>query len=53
MGRLLTWCSFTNVIGFFLEARLWDVQRFKGGGTFDADKHHTAPPATGNAPATV
>lgn len=45
-------CSFTNVIGFFLEARLWDVQRFKGGNTFDADKYHTAP-ATGNAPATV
>ena len=25
------WClSFTNLVGMLLEARLWDIQRFKG-----------------------
>lgn len=32
---------FTNLVGLFLEARLWDNQRFKGGSTLEADKHHT------------
>lgn len=32
---------FTNLVGLFLEARLWDNQRFKGGRAYDTDKHHT------------
>jgi len=35
----------TSLIGFALEARLWDVQRLRNG-TFDADKHHTATTTT-------
>ncbi|KAF1969005.1 hypothetical protein BU23DRAFT_247517 [Bimuria novae-zelandiae CBS 107.79] len=42
----------TSLVGFFLEARLWDVQRFKGRNNMHVDKHATAPAAE-TAPATV
>jgi hypothetical protein len=38
--------SFTNLVGTLLEARLWDVQRFKGPhhtNTVESDKQHAAP----------
>lgn len=38
---------FTNLVGLFLETRLWDNQRFKGGRTFDTDKHHTGTSTVG------
>jgi len=33
---------FTNLVGFILEARLWDLQRFKAGHGTDGQKHTTA-----------
>lgn len=44
---------FTNLVGVVLEGRLWDIQRFKGRHTPDADKHHTAPAATQPAATTT
>lgn len=44
---------FTNLVGFILESRLWDVHRFNGTHTYDADKHHAAPTADAPATATV
>jgi hypothetical protein len=43
---------FTNLVGTLLEARLWDIQRFKGTHAVGVEKHHGvgAEPATG-APA--
>ncbi|KAJ4345781.1 uncharacterized protein N0V89_011916 [Didymosphaeria variabile] len=43
---------FTSLVGFFAEARLWDVQRVTAAHVSEADKHAAAP-AEGAAPATV
>lgn len=32
--------SFTSLVGTLLEARLWDVQRFKGASAVGVEKHH-------------
>ena len=40
-------CSFTSLVGTLLEARLWDVQRFKGTNAAGVEKDH----GVGAAPA--
>ncbi|EKG16271.1 hypothetical protein MPH_06525 [Macrophomina phaseolina MS6] len=41
---------FTNLIGLILEARLWDLQRFKGNHALDGNKQTTTNTGTQPAP---
>jgi hypothetical protein len=41
--------SFTNLVGTVLEARLWDVQRFKGPHHTNTVESDNVTPATGAA----